>query len=292
MPIDKETIKLENTLTILMAILYDHKIETLKLDLLGLILKKYENVEGLKDILGDISLSFEIYLPKIIQYGYLKPIDEKNYQITMDDHAAQLTRKAAQKSDPQKYQIVENLTNVYRQIEKALQKNQKEEEKLPEVEQPVIENKSAIVHQEPKEKTQSKGKSITTIPEFFLAFFSILNQSNIYILDENIFLAHFGFSFYDSNRLSAFLKEVFEREFKAQDIIKLFYKFLETPAISGGKLYPSILQRREIDSLSFFMNGGTKGREILRNLTNEDYNKLLDIEQIYLNEPSLIQKNY
>ena len=97
MPIDKETIKLENTLTILMAILYDHKIETLKFDLLGLILKKYENVEGLKDILGDISLSFEIYLPKIIQYGYLKPIDEKNYQITMDDHAAQLTRKAAQK---------------------------------------------------------------------------------------------------------------------------------------------------------------------------------------------------
>mgnify|MGYP001860194707 CR=1 FL=1 len=38
----------------------------------------------------------------------------------MDDHAAQLTRKAAQKSDPQKYQIVENLTNVYRQIEEEL----------------------------------------------------------------------------------------------------------------------------------------------------------------------------
>ena len=101
MPIDKETIKLENTLTILMAILYDHKIATLKLDLLGLILSKYENVDGLKDILGDVSRSFDDYLPKIIQYGYLNPMDEKNFQITMNEHVARLTRQVAQKRDPQ-----------------------------------------------------------------------------------------------------------------------------------------------------------------------------------------------
>ncbi len=292
MPIDKETIKLENTLTILMAILYDHKIATLKLDLLGLILSKYENVDGLKDILGDVSRSFDDYLPKIIQYGYLNPMDEKNFQITMNEHVARLTRQVAQKRDPQKYQIVESIANVYRQIAKTLENKPAAEEKIPEEKKEKVEKEPNFMHKEPEEKIQPKGKSITTIPEFFLAFFSILNQSNIYILDENLFLAHFGFSFYDSDQLTAFLKDVFEREFKPQDIIKLFYKFLETPINSDGKLSPSILQRREIDSLSFFINGGTKGREILRNLTNEDYNKLLKIEQIYLNEPSLIQKNY
>lgn len=287
MPIDKEIIKLENTLTILMAILYDHKIETLKLDLLGLIFKKYENVEGLKDILGDISRSFDAYLPKIIQYGYLKPKEPANYQITMNDHVARLTRQVAQKNDLQKYQIIESIAKVYRQVAKALKMNQESEEKhestMP---------KSVEVAEHPEKTPQPKEKRITTIPEFFLAFFSILNQNNIYILDETLFIKHFGFSFYDSNQLTTFLKNVFEREFKSQNIVKLFYMFLETPINSDGKLSPSILQRRETDSLGFFVNGGTKGRQILQNLTNEDYNKLLDIEQIYLNESPLIQKNY
>lgn len=254
MPFDQENAKIENTLALFVAILYDYKINALDVQKLEKMGNAYETIKGFTALLGKLSESRQ-HLPKLIQCGYLANEQDGQYPLTISEHIASQIRKVAKKEKPQKYLLVEYLVTIYRHLEQ-------------------LDLKSLVPAKE------DNKKQIQSIDEFFLSFFTCLNQNGTYLLDEDVFYKQFGFSFYDEPKLQAFLQDTFNRSFPKVDIVHLFYSFLQLPS-KKGKINETVLQRKKVPGLAFYIHSGEIGQEFFRDLDDQDIEKLETIVQIY-----------